>query len=193
MFVLAFTQMVLINLVVQLLHTHVSLFLSLHKIFLQVCAWEYIFLSLLIPRPKSLGKSLDIEVNTFGIWKKQNFKMKAILLWTIRDFPAYGMLSSWSTHGKIVCPYCIKHNKSFVLKHGRKCCWFDCHHQYLPLEHSFHHDRYFLKNSTIERSLPPPQQKGIEIMSRVSQLKDFNFGLNSYNENNLDLGKFTIG
>ncbi|CAK8565165.1 unnamed protein product [Lathyrus sativus] len=66
--------------------------------------------------------------------------MKATLLWTISDFPAYGMLSEWSTHGKLSCPYCMGNSKSFVLEHGKKCCCFDCHHQYLPLEHLFHRD-----------------------------------------------------
>ena len=82
---------------------------------------EYIFLALIIPGPKSPGRSLDVYlrplidelkllwnegVNTFDAWKKQNFIMKAVLLWTISDFPAYGMLSGWSTHGKLACPYC---------------------------------------------------------------------------------------
>ena len=28
-------------------------------------------------------------------------------MWTINDFPAYGMVSGWSTHGKLACPYCM--------------------------------------------------------------------------------------
>ncbi|RDX76279.1 hypothetical protein CR513_43748, partial [Mucuna pruriens] len=165
---------------------------------------EYIFFSLLIPGPKSPGKSLyvylrplidDLKilwedgVNTFDTRKKQNFNMKVALLWTISDFPAYGMLNSWSTYGKLACPYCKEHNKSFVLKHSRKCYWFDYHRQYLPLEYSFRRDQYSFKNSTIERSLPPQRLNGIEIMSRVSQLKDFIFGLNSHNEKQHGFGK----
>jgi len=33
------------------------------------------------------------------------FFMKAALMWTINDFPAYGMLSGWSTHGRLACPW----------------------------------------------------------------------------------------
>ena len=131
---------------------------------------EYIFLSLVIPGPKSPGKSLDVYlrplidelkilwvngINIFDAWKKQNFNLKAALLWTINDFPAYGMLSGWSTHGKLACPYCMEHSKSFVLKYGRKCCWFDCHRQYLPIDHPFHHDRYSFKKSMTKKSLQP--------------------------------------
>lgn len=41
--------------------------------------------------------------------------MKATLLWAISDFPTYGMLSAWSTHGKFACPYCMRNIKSFGL------------------------------------------------------------------------------
>jgi len=40
------------------------------------------------------------------------------LMWTINDFPAYGMLSGWSTHGKLACPYCMENNKAFTLANG---------------------------------------------------------------------------
>ncbi|KAL0361377.1 UNVERIFIED_CONTAM: hypothetical protein Sradi_3822200 [Sesamum radiatum] len=75
----------------------------------------YMFLTLLVPGPKSPGRSLDVYlqplidelnilwnvgVETYDVSKKQNFQMKAALMWTISDFPAYGMLSGWSTHGK---------------------------------------------------------------------------------------------
>jgi len=30
--------------------------------------------------------------------------MRAVLIWIINDFPAYGMLSGWSMHGKLACP-----------------------------------------------------------------------------------------
>jgi hypothetical protein len=39
---------------------------------------------------------------------KEKFTLHALLLWTINDFPAYAMLSGWSTKGKIACPYCHK-------------------------------------------------------------------------------------
>jgi hypothetical protein len=42
--------------------------------------------------------------------------MRAVLMWTINDFPAYGMLSGWVTHGRLACPHCMEHTKSFTLK-----------------------------------------------------------------------------
>jgi len=41
-------------------------------------------------------------------------------MWTINDFPAYEMLSGWSMHGKLACPYCMENNKAFTLPNGGK-------------------------------------------------------------------------
>ena len=91
------------------------------------------FLSMIIPGPKNPGKKLDVflrplidelkklwlnGVNTYDIYRKENFQLRAALMWTISDFPAYGMLSGWSTHGKLSCLYCMEHSKAFRLKHG---------------------------------------------------------------------------
>jgi hypothetical protein len=50
--------------------------------------------------------------------------MRAALIWIINDFPAYGMLSGWSTHGKLACPYCMGNNKAFTLTNGGKASFF---------------------------------------------------------------------
>ena len=52
---------------------------------------------------------------TYDISRKQNFVIRAALMWTINDFTAYEMVSGWSTHGKLACPYCMKNNKAFKL------------------------------------------------------------------------------
>ncbi|XP_019242461.1 PREDICTED: uncharacterized protein LOC109222569 [Nicotiana attenuata] len=77
-----------------------------------------ILLSLLIPGPKSPGMNIDVYlqplvddlkklwedgIETYDAFKQQNFQLRASLLWTINDFPAYGILSSWSTKGKFAC------------------------------------------------------------------------------------------
>jgi len=45
-------------------------------------------------------------------------------MWTINDFSAYRMLSGWSTHGKLACPYCMESNKAFTLTNGGKTSSF---------------------------------------------------------------------
>ena len=39
-------------------------------------------------------------------------------MWTINDFPAYGMLSGWGTPGRLACPYCME--DPFSWKMGKK-------------------------------------------------------------------------
>ncbi|XP_021631792.1 uncharacterized protein LOC110629188 [Manihot esculenta] len=68
----------------------------------------YIFLTIIIPGPKNPKEKLDvymqplvkelkelweIGVNTYDAFQQNNFTMRATLLWTISDFPAYSMLS----------------------------------------------------------------------------------------------------
>jgi len=99
------------------------------------------FLTCLIPGPSNLKPFIDVflepliddlkklwfGVLTYDISKRQNFIMRANLMWTINDFPAYGKLSGWGTHGKLACPHCMEHHKSFTLNYGRKTYWFDSH------------------------------------------------------------------
>jgi len=100
------------------------------------------FLSLLILGPRNPKGNLDIYMQplieevthfwevgimTFDIARKQNFNMKVAMMWTVSDFPAYGMLSGWMMAGRLLYPYYMEKTKSFRLKHGNKHSWFDCH------------------------------------------------------------------
>ncbi|KAL9676868.1 hypothetical protein QQ045_005089 [Rhodiola kirilowii] len=66
-------------------------------------------------------------VDTYDANRKQSFTLRATLMWTVSDFPAYAMLSGWSTQGKLGCPYYMEDTKQFVLKNGRKVSYFGCH------------------------------------------------------------------
>jgi hypothetical protein len=61
---------------------------------------------------------------TYDILWKQNFVIRAALMWTINDFSTYGMVSGWSTHGKLACPYCMENNKAFTLTNRGKASFF---------------------------------------------------------------------
>ena len=106
-------------------------------------------------------------VPTYDVSTDQTFVMKAALLWTINDFPAYGMLSGWSTAGILGCPICLERSKSFRLKHGKKPSYFDCHRQFLLLNHPFRKNKKeFIKNRA-ERTCPPLRLIGNQIWERV--------------------------
>ena len=62
-------------------------------------------------------------------------------MWTINDFPAYGMVSSCSTHGKLACSYCMENNKAFTLTNKGKTSFFYCHRPFLPPNHKYRKNR----------------------------------------------------
>ena len=97
------------------------------------------FLSMVISGPSNPGRNIDVCLHplideltqlwssralTYDISRKQNFVMRAALMWTINDFPAYEMVSGWSTHGKLACPYYMENNKAFTLTNRGKASFF---------------------------------------------------------------------
>ncbi|KAG8377290.1 hypothetical protein BUALT_Bualt08G0013900 [Buddleja alternifolia] len=155
---------------------------------------QYMYLSMVIPGPKSPGKNLDVflrplidelkmlweaGIQTYDVCKKENFQMRAALLWTISDFPANAMVSGWSTHGLMACPYCMELTKSFSLRNGRKPSWFDCHRQFLPMDHPFRNQSRQFYNNRIEIDRPPPRLSGEQMHQRVEKLPNITFGTQS--------------
>ncbi|KAJ0921118.1 putative Transposase-associated domain-containing protein [Helianthus annuus] len=147
----------------------------------------YIKLCLVIPGRKSPVQNVDVflrplidelkelyeeGIEVYDAYRKENFMMRAILLWTVSDFPAYAMLSGWSTHGHLACPYCMGDTKAFRLQAGGKASWFDCHRRFLPRSHPFRSDRNgFRANKSIPSSLgPPPELTGWQIYEQVCDL-----------------------
>ncbi|KAL0430494.1 UNVERIFIED_CONTAM: hypothetical protein Sradi_0675400 [Sesamum radiatum] len=76
---------------------------------------EYMFLTMVIPGPSNPKRCIDIYLEPLikellQLWHvgvlthdhatNQAFMMRAALMWTINDLPAYGMASGWSTAGK---------------------------------------------------------------------------------------------
>lgn len=74
-----------------------------------------------------------MAVQTYDVSSKNHFPMKVAV--TIRDFPAYSMLTGLSTTGKLACTYCMKDSDAFSLFNGRKVSWFDNHRKFLPPDH----------------------------------------------------------
>lgn len=144
---------------------------------------EVMFLSIIVPGPQNPKQKLDVYlqplidelnslwlhgVDTYDISRKQNFRMRAALHWTINDFPAYGMLSGWSTSGKMACPCCMEQTKAFPLPNGRKQSWFDCHRKFLPNNHPFRRDKKsFRSNKGVELGATPTILNGQQLFERV--------------------------
>ena len=107
---------------------------------------------------------------TYDIARKKNFTMRAALMWTINDFPAYGMLSGWGSHGKMACLHCIEHTRAFTLKFGGKSSWFDSHRRFLPGDHPFRRNKNAFKKGEVELDGPPPRLTSEQIFGRVMDL-----------------------
>ncbi|KAM3306005.1 hypothetical protein P3S67_012874 [Capsicum chacoense] len=105
--------------------------------------------------------------------------MRANLMWTISDFPAYGILSDWMTVGKLACPYFMENSKAFTLKYGQKNSWFDCHCQFLPMDHEFRRMKNAFRKNKIENDPPPSLLSRHHIWERVCNLPKVTYGLPS--------------
>ncbi|XP_048426453.1 uncharacterized protein LOC125470830 [Pyrus x bretschneideri] len=148
----------------------------------------YIMMSLLIPGKKSPGDAIDVFLQPFiddlrHLWttglqtydthRQETFIIRAALLWTINDFPAYAMLSGWSTSGEKVCPTCGDDTNSLRLKHGKKFAFMG-HRRWLPMSHRYRrHKKTF--NGSQEFRNPPKPRTAIDCLLEVTGLT-FRFG-----------------
>ncbi|XP_021757477.1 uncharacterized protein LOC110722515 [Chenopodium quinoa] len=142
----------------------------------------FMFLSFLVPGPKNLNGNLDVYMQplieelkelwdvgatTYDISQRKNFNLRAAILWTISNFPTYGMISGWATAGKKACPYCLDKLKAFWLEHDGKMSWFDCHRQFLPPEHPFRNNKIAFCKNKVEKRTPPHIMSGDELWQQV--------------------------
>ena len=112
---------------------------------------SYSFVNLLIPGLKGPGHDIDVyirplidelkilwqlRVDTYDASTKENFQMKAALMWTINNFLAYSYVSGWSTQGKLACPCCNKKTCYYHLRNGSKTCYMG-HRRFLPMNHKW--------------------------------------------------------
>ncbi|KAK6128488.1 hypothetical protein DH2020_037772 [Rehmannia glutinosa] len=146
---------------------------------------KHMFLTVLVPGPKNpkdkldvylqplikeLNQLWDVGVQTYDISKKKNFQMRVALMWTVSDFPAYSMLSGWSTAGRLACPYCMESSDAFTLSKSGKQSWFDNHRKFLSSDHTFRRNKNsFLKNKTITK-VAPSVRSGVQILTEIQDL-----------------------
>ena len=146
---------------------------------------EFLFLTVLIPGPSDPRHKIDVYLQpliddlctlwndgipTFDVSLKQNFLMKVALIWTINDFPDYGMLSGWTNVGKLGCPICMERSKSFTTLNFNKVFYFDCHRQFLLLNHAYRRSKKSYKKGRVETSPPPPRLSSLDVGNKVAYL-----------------------
>ena len=149
-----------------------------------------LILSMVIPGDKGPGNDIDIflqplteelkqlweGVDAFDASNGQTFKLRAALLWTINDFPAYANLSGWSTKGRVACPCCGDSTHSIWLKHGGKFCYMG-HHRWLEASHPFRFQKD-LFDSTIELGCAPILPSKTDIHRQIDSI-NYSYGKHS--------------
>lgn len=145
---------------------------------------EFQMLSLLIPGPNAPGQDIDVflqplvdelkllwekGVPAFDMHEMRPFTLKAMLMWGIHDFPAYGNLSGSITHGYKACPICGDNTPSIHLGHSRKIAYTN-YRLFLSMDHPFRRGGYLSLKSTEDRC-PPSRLNGNALLDKLSQIK----------------------
>ncbi|KAL5551697.1 hypothetical protein UlMin_001873 [Ulmus minor] len=144
---------------------------------------KFVMLTMLILSPKQPGNDIDVflaplvedlkllweeGVECFDGYRNETFNLRATLLWTINDFPAYGNLSGYSVKGYKACPICGNDTCSERLKHRKKICYMG-HRRFLPQAHQFRKQRKkFNRRPEHEKASQP--LTGVQILESVSNL-----------------------
>ncbi|CAM8999898.1 unnamed protein product [Rhodiola kirilowii] len=119
---------------------------------------KYMMLSLLISGPRQPGNGIDVYlapliedlkllwnegVRTFDASRQEYFNMRAMLMCTINDFPAYGNLSGYSIKGYKACPICGEDTHARHLKNCRKMVYMG-HRHFLSRHHPYRQKKLHL-------------------------------------------------
>ncbi|XP_071687837.1 uncharacterized protein [Rutidosis leptorrhynchoides] len=139
-------------------------------------------------RPSAPGNNIDVYleppvdelkllwdhgVETYDSSTNSNFQMRAGMVWTISDFPAYANLSGWSTKGKLACPSYHKHTKSIRLKRSRKFVFMG-YHRFLSKRHAYRKDKNSF-DGTEELESKPTCLTGSDVLNELNGI-EFKFG-----------------
>ncbi|GJY92940.1 hypothetical protein Tco_0508722 [Tanacetum coccineum] len=159
-----------------------SVILTTYNLPSWLCMKEcYLMLTLLILGPKSPGKDIDVYlrpliddlkdlwalkgVETIDVATGQKFNMRAMVLWTINDFPARSSLSGWSGQGYMACPTCNEDTPSMrVLS---KTAYVG-HRRFLKNPHKWRRSRDF--NGETEDEDPPRKFNRAQIHTQLDRL-----------------------
>ncbi|XP_074336237.1 uncharacterized protein LOC141673392 [Apium graveolens] len=130
-----------------------------------------VYLQPLIDDLKKLWE--ESEPNVYDAHTKSFFTLKAILMWTINDFPGYGNLSGCVNKGYRACPVCGDHTVAKYLSRNRKMS-YQGHRRYLDLYHPYNRQRTAF-NGEQEFGCAPKPLSGDEVLGQQQQLR-FSFG-----------------
>ena len=121
-----------------------------------------IYLQPLIEELKELWSN---GIKTYDLIENNYFTMRAAVLWTINDFPAYGTISGYSTSGYKACPVCANETSSFRI---RSKISFMGHRRYLPPNHPWRKSKEY--DGRVENRIPPKTLSGEDILKKLNSI-----------------------
>lgn len=149
-------------------------------------------LTLLIPGPKSPGKDFDVFLRplvdelkllwcdgaeAYDVYSNSYFTLRAAVIWTISDFPAYAYLSGWSTMGKLACPVCLEDTRSNRIR-GKQC--YTGHRCFLRKGHNWRKSKEF--DGKEEKRGRPRHFTGDDILQQLTDIPSRTTGKSPTNE-----------
>jgi hypothetical protein len=77
-------------------------------------------------------------VKAFDVSSKESFNLQAMCIWSVHDFPMYGLFVGCVTKGHVECPpYGLAIDFHFSKKLKKKKKIFYCNRRYLPKSHPY--------------------------------------------------------
>ncbi|XP_052295799.1 uncharacterized protein LOC127901832 [Citrus sinensis] len=144
---------------------------------------KFMMLTLLISGPKQPGNDIDVYlapliddlrllwevgVDVYDAYRQQSFNLKAILLWTISDFSAYGNLAGCTVKGYKACLICGEKTRSIRLQHSKKIS-FMRHRRFLSRSHPYR-DMVKEFNGLPKYKIAPEPLNGEEVLAKMDRL-----------------------
>jgi hypothetical protein len=95
-----------------------------------------------------------------------SFTLQATVMWTINDFPCYGLLSSCVHQRYVACPICGPETMSHHSRALKKFVYMG-HCRWLRQQHPYQMQMFNNAfNSKFEHKVKPPQVTGDEVLAR---------------------------
>ena len=64
----------------------------------------------------------------------------------------------------------MERSKAFTTLNFHKVCYFDCHRQFLSLNHAYRRNKKSFKKGRVETSPPPPRLSSLDVWNKVAHL-----------------------
>ncbi|KAL0419032.1 UNVERIFIED_CONTAM: hypothetical protein Sradi_1316700 [Sesamum radiatum] len=161
-------------------------FITLYNLSSGMCmSSKYMFLKMVIPGPSNLKRLIDVYlellieellqlwhmgVRTYDHATDWAFMIRAALMWTMNDLPAYGVTSGWNTTGVMGCPVCMGDTGDSIYSTvGRHATLTATNSFSLCTIHTEGIRIAFTKNR-VENKVARPRLTGGQILDRVANI-----------------------